>query len=285
LCRKGISFPEVFGGWRALGERHALVLQGAELRALIDEGAGYWGTPQAVAVAGSLPPGAEVRITGELTERGINVLHAEALPEPAPGRPSKGAGSTRRTAASEDTRPARALGDDGNLGPETTTPSDGAGHKPAGRFEERLAELARDPDHGGRATPKSRREAEVALALEAAGKLPAPVRRPARGDGHSGDLVDGRGNDWDIKSPQSREMLIERERVRLEQRGRTFVADPMRRMSGEFDVDDFFASVASDLAAHESIIIDASGLTANDLLQLKDAVTAKGLGDRFMFHD
>jgi hypothetical protein len=41
----------------------------------------------------------------------------------------------------------------------------------------RLEELASDPAHGGKITPGSMREAQVALGLEKAGRLPGPVTR------------------------------------------------------------------------------------------------------------
>ncbi|HVV84667.1 MAG TPA: hypothetical protein VHE35_16490 [Kofleriaceae bacterium] len=96
LATKLSRFPDVFDGWRELGERHALVLSASRLRELIADGAGRWASPQAVAAAGALPPDVPVRITGELTERGINVLHAERLPDGTPtaagagGRPEAG---------------------------------------------------------------------------------------------------------------------------------------------------------------------------------------------------
>ena len=70
---------------------------------------------------------------------------------------------------------------------------------------ERIAELAKDKDRGVKKDDETvLREAEVALDMEEQGRLKGPVRRPAEGDGHSGDFVDRNGQDWDVKRPHSR---------------------------------------------------------------------------------
>lgn len=68
--------------------------------------------------------------------------------------------------------------------------------------KKRLTELGKDPDHNGKVTNGSPREAEVALGLEEAGALTPPVVRPL-GSGE-GDFIDGDGQSWDVKGFQTR---------------------------------------------------------------------------------
>lgn len=67
-------------------------------------------------------------------------------------------------------------------------------------YERRKEELAKDPDHGGKATDATRREAEVALGLEKMGAVTPPVERGSPG----ADFKDGDGQDWDVKGFQTR---------------------------------------------------------------------------------
>lgn len=107
-----------------------------------------------------------------------------------------GRGTIRRTAdaavdAADDSLPRRA--DD--LPEQVDQPA------PPRTRQERLDELADDPDRGG-ATPATRVEAADALALEEAGLVPGPLKR-ANGrvtPRESGaDFVDGTGQLWDHK--------------------------------------------------------------------------------------
>lgn len=146
------------------------------------------------------------------------------------------------------------------------------------RREQRLQELSKDPDHAGAITEASKREAIVALALEEQGRLKPPVRRPERGDGHTGDFVDGDGVDWDVKGPLSRATLIERIRASNAAKGRPPPKlDPDRPMNGEFTVETMMSAIDRELKAGERVIIDAQGLTPTDLAALKEAIAAKGL--------
>jgi hypothetical protein len=61
----------------------------------------------------------------------------------------------------------------------------------------RLKELASDPTLGGNITSGSMRQAQVALALEKAGRLPGPVTRDPTG---AADFIDGRGVEWNVES-------------------------------------------------------------------------------------
>lgn len=117
--------------------------------------------------------------------------------------------------AFKDTRVAQGAAKHGK-----NTPKRGAVASSDPTAEARWVDLARDPDHGGAVSAASQAEAEVALGLEAAGEVPPPVRRPVRRDGHSGDFVDGSGQDWDVKAFRSREALLDRirEKARAEHR-------------------------------------------------------------------
>lgn len=66
----------------------------------------------------------------------------------------------------------------------------------------RIEEFAQDPAHNGKVSPKSIREAEVAVALEESGKLKTPIRRDPRPEG--GDFIDAEGKVWDVKAFDAR---------------------------------------------------------------------------------
>ncbi|HUQ05448.1 MAG TPA: hypothetical protein VM261_23260 [Kofleriaceae bacterium] len=156
--------------------------------------------------------------------------------------------------------------------------SSGVPSRSTAEREARLEELSRDPDHGGAVSEASRREAAVALALEDQGRITPPVRRPLRGDGHSGDFVDGAGGDWDVKGPMSRATLHAKIRASAEVKGRPPPKlDPDRPMNGEFTVETMLEDIAGELKAGERVIIDAQGLTPEDLTALKEALRTKGL--------
>ncbi len=156
----------------------------------------------------------------------------------------------------------------------------------AGAYATRLAELARDPDHGNVPTEATRREAVVALALEAQGRLPGPVRRPKPGDGHSGDVVDGKEKDWDVKAPKSRETIIDQAKANAKAKGRPEPKlDPNRVVPGEFDVVKFMGQINKELAAGEGVIIDAEGLAPSDLEGLKFELARAGLSDKVIVHE
>jgi hypothetical protein len=155
----------------------------------------------------------------------------------------------------------------------------------AAKREERLKELAKDPDKGGQVTDSSKREAEVALALEDAGRLPPPVRRPARGDGHSGDFVDGTGQDWDMKAPMSRSKLIEKKEADAARAGRPVKIDPAVAQRGEFEASRVLNAIRREVGANEKVVIDAAGLTPEDLATLKAEVTAAGFDADVIYYE
>ena len=113
-------------------------------------------------------------------------------------------------------------------------------------YEERKEELAKDPDHGGRVTEASRREAEVALGLEGMGAVTPPVERGSPG----ADFKDGNGQDWDVKGFQTRE-------------GR-----------GGYTRDAAQRSIQREIAAGENVALDTSKLSPADRDDLKDLIAS-----------
>lgn len=183
------------------------------------------------------------------------------------------------------------VGDDGRkIADVDTSPVYGRSADPAAAgaapYATRLAELARDPDHGNVPTEATRREAVVALALEAQGRVPGPVRRPKPGDGHSGDVVDGAENDWDVKAPKSRATIIDQAKANAKAKGRPEPKlDPNRAVAGEFDVVKFMSQVNKELAAGEGVIIDAEGLAPHDLEVLKVELAHAGVSDKVIVYE
>ncbi len=106
---------------------------------------------------------------------------------------------------------------------------------------ERREELAADPDHGGQANDKTRREADVALGLEDSGALTPPVERGPRG----ADFRDGDGQLWDVKGYQSR---------------------PGQR--GNYDPTVVQAAIEGKINSGQNVILDLSGLNDADRVNL-----------------
>ena len=124
----------------------------------------------------------------------------------------------------------------------------------------RKLELAKDPAHGGKVSPKSLREAEVGLTLEEQGRLKAPIRREPTG---KAEFIDANGQEWDVKAFNSNY--------------------PKRK--GGFDLQTDMKKVEAEIAKGENVIIDTVDLKAGDLTALKDAVAKKNLSDRVLFLD
>jgi hypothetical protein len=114
-------------------------------------------------------------------------------------------------------------------------------------YQRRMEELAFDPAHGG-ASEGTRREAEVALGLEATGTVDEPVERAA----HPGaDFTDGSGQDWDVKG------------------FRTVPGRP-----GTYDRGQAERSIQRELRAGENVALDTSQLSRADFDDLKDLVAS-----------
>jgi hypothetical protein len=127
--------------------------------------------------------------------------------------------------------------------------------------KEHRDELAKDPDHNGKVTDNSLREAEDALELEEAGVVPKLRRAdPKANPGENGaDFVDAKGQKWDHK-----------------------IATSEHR---KFDADRYVDRIASnDIGNGEKIILNHKGLAPADRAALLKAIDARGLRDHFLFH-
>lgn len=119
--------------------------------------------------------------------------------------------------------------------------------------EERLDDLAQDPAHRGKdPSPKTRREAEVGMALEEQGVLKGPIKRDPNPAG--GEFIDADGKVWDVK---------------------TFNSNYKPR-DGGFSLDKDVAKIEKELGKGEGVILDTKDLSAEHLEQLREAVTQKG---------
>ena len=163
----------------------------------------------------------------------------------------------------------------------------GTGKPVVANYAERLAELSKDHDHGGKVTAASTREAVVVLELEAQGKIKGPVRRPVRGDGHSGDFVDADGVDWDVKAPKSRGKIIEKATADAKAANRKPPnMSPDKPIRGEYNTNEVLTEIKGELKAGENVIIDGEGLTPADLQALRTAVEADpALAGKVLFHE
>ncbi len=117
-------------------------------------------------------------------------------------------------------------------------------------------ELAKDPAKGGAVEPKSEREAEVALALEASGTLPGPLRRavldtsdPAR-HVDLGDFIDSTGQHWDVKAPTD---------IFPSGRHAGEVMPPTLR--GRYIGEEFEGSMVKEIAKGQNVILDTGQLS------------------------
>jgi len=127
-------------------------------------------------------------------------------------------------------------------------------------------------------TRDKQREAEVALDMEEQGRLKEPIRRPAPQDGHSGDFVDGNGQDWDVKRPHSRAQVEENIRQRFAAEGRPPPRfDPNRTLEGAFDLKVTLKDIQAELAGGENVIVDTSKLNSADLAALRQALIDEGI--------
>jgi hypothetical protein len=124
----------------------------------------------------------------------------------------------------------------------------------------RIQLLARDPAHGGKVTPGSLREAEVAVSLEEGGKVQGPIQRDPTG---AADFIDGNGTHWDVKGFNSH----------------------VPKAQGGFDVVTDAAKIDTSLAQGENVMVDTGNMTPADVnaLQAEGAKPSHNWGDRVKF--
>jgi hypothetical protein len=108
----------------------------------------------------------------------------------------------------------------------------------------RIDLLARDPAHGGKVTPASVREAEVAVSLEEKGEIRGPIQRDATG---AADFIDADGKPWDVKGFNSNQPVAQ----------------------GGFDLATDVGKVDISLAQGENVMVDTGQMTPNDVNVLK----------------
>lgn len=122
----------------------------------------------------------------------------------------------------------------------------------------RIEILGKDPAQGGKVTPSTLREAEVAVALEEAGQVKGPIRRDPTG---GADFIDADGKPWDVKGFDS---------------GHT-------PAQGGFELATDAAKVDKSLALREDVMLDTGKMSATDISALKAEGVKRGWGDRVKF--
>ncbi|GAB2809551.1 hypothetical protein GCM10027276_07870 [Comamonas piscis] len=127
----------------------------------------------------------------------------------------------------------------------------------------RLEELAMDPAQGGKITTKTRREAEVGLALEESGKLPGPIVRDPTA--HQGaEFIDVTGQKWDVKGPMSE------------------VPSPSGR--GAYELNATMRNIGKEFKRGYNVIIDTANMSNAHIRELSDAINASGSANRVIWY-
>ena len=122
----------------------------------------------------------------------------------------------------------------------------------------RIKILARDPAQGGKVTPKTVREAEVAVSLEESGKVPGPIQRDPTG---GADFIDGSGKPWDVKGFDSGHSPAQ----------------------GGFDLATDAGAVDKSLTLGEDVMLDTGKMSPADIASMKAEGIKRGWGDRVKF--
>lgn len=124
------------------------------------------------------------------------------------------------------------------------------------RTQAELDDLARDPAHGNKVTPKGIRERQAGLDLEARGDIPGPIRRDPNPAG--AEFIDAAGVKWDVKAFNSN--------------------FPPKK--GGFSVADAERKILKELSKNENVILDTKDLSAAHVQQLQQLVVDKGWASR-----
>jgi hypothetical protein len=125
--------------------------------------------------------------------------------------------------------------------------------------QEREDDLAADPAHNGKATPGSRREAEVGLGLEDSGHLRGPITRDPSG---RAEFIDADGKKWDVKAFNSNFKP---------RKGGYDLKNSLKKIQGEFD-------------AGENVILDTKDLKPEHVAELKAAIEERGWSDKILWY-
>jgi hypothetical protein len=124
------------------------------------------------------------------------------------------------------------------------------------RTKQEFDNLARDPAHGNAISPKTLREREAGLGLEARGDLPGPIRRDPRPKG--GEFIDATGQVWDVKAFNSN----------------------FTPKKGGFSLNAAKKKILKELNNNEHVILDTKDLNSAHLKQLQDLVRNEGWGSK-----
>ena len=121
-----------------------------------------------------------------------------------------------------------------------------------------MEELAKDPDHAGKVTPKTQREADYILEVEEAGQLKG-VKRPSGPD--QGDFVDASGRAIDVKftDPQS-------------PRGLSHV----NKKTGVSGMQSFFEKTKKAIESGELQLLNSRHLTPDQLKEIRTWIKSNG---------
>jgi hypothetical protein len=127
-------------------------------------------------------------------------------------------------------------------------------------YQARIAELSKDPAHGGVPRPSSVREAQVGLQLEADGQVPGPITRaPLDAFGKDqGEFFDGAGQRWDVKSSPDFQP--------------SYKADAGRPISNPQSAGGFTSMINKSLGIGENVMLDPDGMSPSRLAQLQQVV-------------
>ncbi|MFI2284001.1 hypothetical protein [Nocardia beijingensis] len=141
-------------------------------------------------------------------------------------------------------------------------PSNSSNTPGTAEYQKRVEELARDPAKNGKVSPQSRREAEVGLANENAGKVGPLERAPLGPNGEDqGEFLDRTTNTrWDVKSSPD---------VIPDYRPAEVAGKPIPNPQTD---QEFIDMIEDSLADGEGVMIDESGMTPARRAHLKELV-------------
>ncbi|WP_433523023.1 hypothetical protein ACQPZ2_39325 [Nocardia pseudovaccinii] len=129
-------------------------------------------------------------------------------------------------------------------------------------YQARVEELAKDPAKNGKVSPQSRREAEVGLANENAGRVGPLERAPLGPNGEDqGEFIDRNTNaHWDVKSSPD---------VIPDYRPAEVAGKPIANVQTD---QEFIDMIQDSLDDGEGVMIDESGMTAERKARLQELV-------------
>ncbi len=145
---------------------------------------------------------------------------------------------------------------------DATGPSNPGNTPGTPEYAKRVEELAQDPAKNGKVSPQSRREAEVGLTNENAGRVgPLERAQPGPNGEDTGEFVDTEsGIHWDVKSSPD---------VIPDYRPADVAGKPIPNPQTD---DQFVEMIEDSLADGEGVMIDQSGMTEARIAHLRQLV-------------